>query len=220
MRGAGRVGTKLFAGFSNAALARDLAQCRCAGHQHRQQVGHGGAGKEKAAGAFRKAEQLAHPRHHLALDFDGGMIAPAKIGVQSARQHLRQHADSGAAALDPAHEAGMHIAAGIGQHSVHEFAVHVPQRLRSARHRAAEMPAHGVRHRCPDRPFPDVGDIVQHVVQHCVRLGARLRPVLRIQRSIRLRERVFCHAAFARRPARRNSIACTAWKIFFIWAGL
>ena len=84
----------------------------------------------------------------LALDLDGRLVAAAEIGVEAAGQHLGQHADHRAAALDPAHEAGMHVAAGIGQDVVHEFAVHRLQRLRRrAAMRAAKMLAYRVRHR-------------------------------------------------------------------------
>ena len=72
-----------------------------------------------------KAEHLPHPFDDLTFDLDRNVIAPAEIGVQSGRQHLRQHADGGAAAMHPSHEAGMNVAGRIGNDEIGELAIDV-----------------------------------------------------------------------------------------------
>ena len=70
----------------------------------------------------RETEHLAHPFDDLALDLDRHVIASAEIGVQPGRQHFRQHADRGAAAMHPSHEARMNVAGRIGNDEIGELA--------------------------------------------------------------------------------------------------
>ena len=228
MSGGGCIGPH--AVLPNAVSPDRLAEALRPGDEHRQQIGHGRAGDKEPAGAVGEIEQLAHPAHHLALNLDRSMVAPAKIGVQAACQHLRQHSSRRSAALDPPHKTGMHVAACIRQDIVHEFAVHLLQRHRFARNVGAKMLPHGRRHRCPYRAYTEIDAIVQHVVQHAVRLGAEFRPVPRIERGVIVRvirrhndllQTRPGHAASIRNfPARRVNMACTALNIFCICAGL
>ena len=118
VRGLGRVGGQPRAGFANAALPHVRSKHGPARHQNRHQIGHRRPGDKDAAGSGRKAEHLARPFDDLALDLDRHMVAPAAIGIQPGRQHLGKHADCRAAAMHPAHEAGMKIADRIGRDEI------------------------------------------------------------------------------------------------------
>ena len=168
----------------DARAAHLEAQLGIAGNQHADEVGHRGSGDKQAGGAFGKSENALHPADNLALHFDGNVIASAEIGVQAGRQHLRQHADGRAAAMHPAHEAGMHVAGGVGQDIAHEFPVHGGQIGRRFGKIAAEPGAHLIGNRLPDGTLADVLDVVEHVVQHAVRLAAKARPIFGIKRVL------------------------------------
>ena len=71
--------------------------------------------RQAARRSSGKPNSSARPADDLALDLDRRVVAAAEIGVQPAGQHLGQHADRRAAAMHPAHEAGMQIAGGVGQ---------------------------------------------------------------------------------------------------------
>ena len=85
-------------------------------HQQGNEVRHGRAGDKEPGRARGEAEPGFGPLGDLPLDFDGRMIAAPAIGIQARGQHVREHAHRGAAAMDPAHETGMHVAGGVGQH--------------------------------------------------------------------------------------------------------
>ena len=71
------------------------------------------------------------PFDDLPLDLDRNVIAPAEIGVQPGRQHFREHADRRAAAMHPAHEAGMNVAGRIGRDEIGELAIDVGELIRA-----------------------------------------------------------------------------------------
>ena len=71
----------------------------------------------------RQPEDLPRPVDHLPLDIDRGVLAAAEIGVERARQELGERAGRRAGAVDPAHEARMGVAVGIGQHELGEAPV-------------------------------------------------------------------------------------------------
>ena len=52
----------------------------------------------------------------------GTWSRPPRLAFEPRRQHLRQHAYGCAAAMNPAHESGVHVAGGEGQDIAHEFA--------------------------------------------------------------------------------------------------
>ena len=93
------------------------------GHQQTHQICHRRTGDENTAGRVWELKQLAHPANDLALHFDRHLVAAAKIGVESGRQHVGEHPHGRAATMHPAHEAWMHIAHGVRQHIVHEALV-------------------------------------------------------------------------------------------------
>ena len=99
----------------DAALSNGRPADPRAGDQQPDQIGHRRPRDEEAAGRFRKSEQLARPPQYLPFDLKRDRVAPDAIGIESGRQHFGQHADGGAAALDPAHETGMRIGDGIRQ---------------------------------------------------------------------------------------------------------
>ncbi len=175
---------------------------------------------------MREAEHLAHPFDDLAFDLDWHVIAPAEIGVEPRRQHFRQHADRGAAAVHPAHEARMHIAGGIGNDEVGEFPVDFIEIGSVARKGFAKPGADRLGYRLPDRAIPDVGGIVEHVVEHAMTKRADLVPVIGIERRARFRPQRrlaqrLGHAACSCPPlARRSSMAAKASKIRRICGGL
>ena len=232
MRGLRRVGGQTRARFANAALPHVRSEHGPARHQNRHQIGHRGPSDKDAAGAGRKAEHLARPLDDLALDLDRHMVAPAAIGIQPGRQHLPEHADCRAAAMHPAHEAGMKIAGRVGRDEIAEFAVDVFQFGRLKRQALAKPCANRVRDRLPERTLANRRDVIEHVVEHAVPERADVVPILRVQRLVRLRSqrrlvrqrgRVQSrgHAARSRICAtRRSSIAANASKIFRICGGL
>ena len=123
MRRRRRIGRQQRAFVADAALPDRLSERRRSRHQHRHQIRHRRAGDENSARPVGKAEHRARPFDDLAFDLDRNVIAAAEIGVQSGRQHLRQHADGGAAAMHPSHEAGMNIAGRIGHDEIGELAI-------------------------------------------------------------------------------------------------
>ena len=169
------------------AAVAPRAELRGARHQHRHQIGHRGAGDEHAAGALRKAEYLPDPFDDLAFDLDRHVVAAAAIGIQSGRQHFGQNSDRRAGAMHPAHEAGMHIAGGVGRDQFAELAIDLAEIGRRMGQVFAEFTTHRVRNRTPHRPVADIGDVVQHVVEHAVAERAQLSPVGRIERLTRPR---------------------------------
>ena len=173
----GGISSEAFAAGGDALLAHPGAQRCGARNQHADQVGHGGACHKQAAGAVGKAEQIAHPLQHLAFHLDGHLVAPAQIGVQPRRQHLRQHAHRRAAAMHPAHETGMRVTHGIRQHIVHEACMHRGEIGRLRGERFVKQIAHRLRNRLPYRTLPDVFQVVQHVVEHAMPLGAECLPI-------------------------------------------
>ena len=166
---------------SHAADADLIPQGLVPGDQHRAEICRGGAGQEDAARVGREAEQLRHPSDDLALNLNGHVVAPAQIGVETAGQHLGQHADGCTAALHPAHEAGMAVAGAIGSDVGHELGVRLRQR-RTRPRQTRPVPRARLRgERPPNRPLTDSFQTIEHVVEHAVALHAHLRPVLWIE---------------------------------------
>src|SRR5205085_4117577 len=131
--------------------------------------------------------------------------------------HLSQHADGRAAAMHPSHETRVNIAGCIRDDEVGEFPIYFVEIGRLTWKVVAKTCANAIRYRLPDRALPDVGDVVDHIIEHAMTLRANSVPVLRIERLARFRcqERFaqgFCHAACSRR-AWRHSIAANASKI-------
>ncbi len=129
------------------------AECRGTGNQYGNQVGHGSATHEQAAGGEREAEQFPHPLHDLPFHFYWYLIASAEIGIQAGGEHLGQHAHGCAAAMHPAHETGMRVADSEGQNLAHERVMHGRQIGRFRGQRLLESAARRRRYRLPDRSF-------------------------------------------------------------------
>ncbi len=178
-----RVGDEARLRRGQAVAAHVRAERPGARDQHGHQVGHRRAGDEQAAGRRREREQLAHPVQHLLLDLERDLVAPTEVGVQAGGQHLGQRAHRRAAALHPAHEAGVRVAGGVGQDVAHEGVVHGREIGRRLRQRGAELVAHVLRRRRPDRALPGVAGEIEDVVEHAMRLGAERGPVGRVQRG-------------------------------------
>ena len=172
---------------SNAALPRVLSEHGGSRHQHRHQVGHRRAGDENPASLAGETEYLARPLDDLTLDLKRDVIAPAEIGVQPGGQHLGQHADWGAAAMHPSHEARVNVAGRIGNDEIGEFPIDLVKIGRFDRKVGTKPPADFIRYRLPNRTLPDVSDIVEHVIEHAMTLRANFVPVLRIERLARCR---------------------------------
>src|SRR6202022_214636 len=184
------------------------------------------AGDENPARPARKAENLAHPFNDLTFDLDRNVIAPAEIGVQPSRQHLRQHADGGAAAMHPSHEARVNIARRTGDDEIGEFPIDLSEIGGFKWELCAKPRADSIRYRSPDRAIADVGGVVEHVIEHAMTSCADIVPVLRIERLARFGLRGCftqcpCHAASSRPcRARRYSMLANASKIACICGGL
>ena len=171
----------MFAGRRDAVAAHVEPQCAGARDQHAEQIGHRRAGDEQPARGVWKIEQLAQPMRNLPFDFDRHMVAAAEIGVEAGGEHLGQHAGHVAAAMHPAHEAGMGVAGGEGKNVAHERVMHGGEIGRCGRHGLAITGAHVVRDRLPHRALADVLDVVENIVEHPVPLRAGARPVRRVQ---------------------------------------
>ena len=150
-------------------------------HQNGEKVRHRCAGDEYPAGAVGEGEHLARPSDDLALHLHRHVIAPAKIGVQSAGQHLRQHAHSCATAMDPAHETWMHVARRIRHDEIGELLIGIFQIDGLARQTGAKMLARRVGNRLPHRALADMFDVIDHIVEHAVAQGAQFAPILGIE---------------------------------------
>ena len=211
---------------ADALLPRRFAERERSCHQHSHQIGHRGSGDEDPARARGKAEHLAHPRRDLSLDFDRNVIASAEIGVEAGGQHFRQHADGGAAAVHPSHEAGMNVAGRIRRDEIGEFAIDLAEVRRLTRQRCAELPANRIRNRLPYRASAYPRDVIDHVIEHPMTLRAQILPISGIERLACLgTERSFAqqlgHAACSCPPRmRRSSIAAKASNILRICGGL
>ena len=186
MRRFRRVGGQQRSFRTDAVLAGGLSQRRGTRHQHRQKICHRGAGDENPACTLREAEHRPRPFDDLALDLDRNVIPPAQIGVQSRREHLRQHADRAAAAMHPAHEARMHIAGRVRRDVIGEFAVDFGEIGRPPRKLGAKVRANVIGNRRPDRALADIGDVIEHVIEHAMTLRAQIVPAFRIERLARL----------------------------------
>ena len=99
------------------------AQRRRARNDQRDEIGDRGSGDEDAGCAIGKTEDLPRPLRDLALDLDGCVVAAATIWVERRREHLGEHSRGIAAALHPAHESGMNIAARIRQDALRKNAI-------------------------------------------------------------------------------------------------
>jgi len=190
-------------------LAHRATECGGPRHQHRHQIRHRCAGNENAARRFREAEHLARPFDDLTFNLKRNMVAAAEIGIEPGRQHFRQHADRTAAAVHPSHESGMNVAGRIRQDEIGELAVDFAELRGLPRKLRVKPRANFVRYRLPDRPIPDVGGVIDHVIEHAMTQRADLIPVLRIERlaGFGLQRR------FAQRPGHAAcSRPCRAWR--------
>src|SRR5271169_1001029 len=220
MRGRRRVGGQQRAFAADAMLPHDLPERYRARHEDRHQVRHRRSRDKDPAGLARKAEHRARPFNDLTLDFNWNVIAAAEIGVQSGRQHFRKHADGGAAAMHPSHEARMDIPGRIGRDEFGKLLIDLAEIGRLARKLGAKPRADLIRNRTPDRAFADRSDIVDHVIEHAMTLRAEFVPVLRIKRLARSGQHRR-HAALSRAcKARRRSMAANASNTFRIWGTL
>ena len=150
-------------------------------HENGHEIRHGAARDEKATGRLGKSEGVRRPTDDLPLNLDRRVVAAAEIGVQTGRQHLCQHADSGAAPMHPAHEARMGIAGGERQDLLAETAVDRVQGPRLGCQRFPERGADVIRKRAPDRTIPLVADVIQHLVEHAMPNDSQRLPILGIE---------------------------------------
>jgi hypothetical protein len=148
----------------------------------REEIRHRRTRDEDSARRLREREHLPGPFDDLALDLDRNVIAAAEVRIESSGEHLRQHAHDVAAAVHPPHEPRMHVARGVRQHVLREFSVDIRQLGRRARQRGTESRAHLVGDGLPHRTLADVLDVVEHVVEHDVRLPAHGGPIVGVQR--------------------------------------
>ncbi|MGY3650721.1 hypothetical protein ACVWW2_006012 [Bradyrhizobium sp. LM4.3] len=172
-----------------------------------------------------KGEQAAHPADDLAFDLDRHVVAATEIGVEACREHFRDHADRGAAAMHPAHETRMDIPRRVGRDVLGEFAIDVGEIACLARHVGLECRTDAVGDRLPHRTCANVDNAVDRLVKHAMGERTKLAPVLRIERSVRdgaLRVADdLVHAALSSPAlACRDSIVVNAAKILRICGGL
>ncbi len=128
--------------------------------------------------------------------------------------------------MHPSHEAGMDVAGRVGHDEIGKLAIDVGQFARRLRQRRAKLLANVRWNRLPHRTGADLGDVVDHVIEHAMTLRADGLPILRIERHVRLRgdfhiRRNDAHAACSRAcAARRSSIAANAENTFCICGDL
>ena len=118
---------------------------------------------------------------YLLFDIEADVIAPAAIHVQACGNHLGDHADRRACPVDPAHEAGVQIAGGVGDDVAPEIVQHLAKIVPRARQGLPEPVARRRRRRLPDGPLPDCLDMRDHIVQHGMREASEFAPVRRIE---------------------------------------
>ena len=106
------------------------------------------------------------------------MIAPAEVGVQSAGQHLGQHANGRAPALHPSHKTWVAIAAAKGSHVSHELRVSFVQSPRGPGQRHTIARTRLGRRSLPEWARPTARQIIEHVVEHPMALGPDVGPVI------------------------------------------
>ena len=172
-------------------LAHSRAQSGSACNQHADKIGHGRTGYKQPAGRIWKSEQLTHPTQQLAFNFDRDLLASAKIGVETCREHFCQHPDRRTTAMNPTHETRMRIANRIRQHILHKGRMRRHKIARLHRHRQLKHGTHLSRDRLPDRAISHIFNIVEHIVQHLMALMPELLPVFRIKRFLRCFQHVF-----------------------------
>ena len=180
MRGAGGVGGQRCG--AQALAAAIGAEAGLAGDEDGDEVGDRGAGDEQAGGFGGHADHGGGPADHLALELDAGMVAAAAIHVQAGGEELGQHADGGAAAMDPAHEAGVGVAGGVGHDGAAEVVVEGGGVAALAREPGvAEFGADGVGQLLPDGAVSPIAQVVDHVVDHAVAERPEVRPVVGVK---------------------------------------
>ncbi len=164
------------------AAAPDIeTKSGCPGNQNADKICHRRSGDEQPRRAFGKTEEPTYPLHDLPLDLEGDLIAPAEIRIESGGQHFRQHARRIAAAMHPAHEAGMGIPGRERKDVAHELVMHRGKLGRRDRHWPVKTRAHAIGDRLPNRALADVLEIIDDVVEHPVPLGTQARPICGIE---------------------------------------
>jgi predicted CoA-binding protein len=144
---------------------------------------HRGAADQKAARTLGQAEDLPRPLDHLALDIDGRMLTAAEVGVERPGQELGQGPRRRAGAVDPAHEARVGVARGIGQDEGLEPGIGLVEIDALARQGPGERRLHRLGHGLPDRPVAHARPAVDHRVHRPMAGGAERLPVHRIERA-------------------------------------
>jgi hypothetical protein len=170
-----------------AALARRASEPLRLRDEDGEEIRHRGPGDEDARRGLGETEQLAHPAHDLALDLDRRVVASADVRVQTARQHLGEHAGERAAAMDPAEESRMRVAGSVRHDQALEVGMHVRERCLVPGHGRLERAADVGRHRPPDRARRRMLEMIDHAVEHRVRFlakGVERRWIQRRQRPL------------------------------------
>ena len=70
--------------------------------------------------------------------------------------------------MHPSHETRMHVARRVWQDEIAEFAVDIRKVGCATRKLRLKARADLVRYRLPDRSIPDVGGVVDHIVEHAM----------------------------------------------------
>src|SRR5579864_514270 len=119
--------------------------------------------------------------------------------------------------MHPSHEAGMDIACRIRRDEIGELPVDIGEIGWLTGKRGAKSRANLVRDRTPHRTLADLGDVVDHVIEHAMTLRTKLAPVLRIERfalsGLRLRfVQRLGHAGRSRRCRTRSYSMIVAFR--------
>src|SRR5258708_40265598 len=89
--------------------------------------------------------------------------------------------------MHPSHEARMNIAGRVGNDELGELPIDISELGSLTRKLGAKPRPNLIRYRLPDRAIANVGDVVDHVIEHAMTLCANRVPILRVEGVARLR---------------------------------
>ena len=163
---------------------------RGAGHGEADEVGLRGAAHEEAARVGGIARRLGAPPHDLLLHEDRGVVGAAHVGVEDARQQVREVADGVARTHVPAPEPRVVVPHRVGHDLRQEVGVCRAGTFGRAGERSVEEAPDLVGHRLPDGLVAAAREVVEGVVDHPVGQGTQGVPVRGVEAGAAVRRGV------------------------------
>src|ERR1700733_9930082 len=156
MHGGGAISCETLGIVRNTLLPNWEAEFYVAGYDYGDQVCHRVACDKQSSRRVGKTEELTHPTDNLSLDFNGSMVATAKVRVQSCGEHLRQHANRRAATMYPTHEARVNVPYSERQDVLHDLVMDCAKIRWQSGNAAAKLRPNRIRDGLPDGTFSNV----------------------------------------------------------------